>query len=103
MCEEITVTLFTELGREGVALPSEIQLAILHSYQRNVTDAIRRFQDDARYNGVVYPYAEEEQMGVIFAEALRRGCERFTEGVTYAPALSAVTQAQRRQLVESWA
>jgi len=88
MCVDITKALFRNLASEGVVL-SESDLKTLRAvYLQAAQEAIRRYQDDAAINSLLFDRHEERMAVDAFLRGIKLATEKFLEDPLGVPMIS---------------
>jgi glucosyl-3-phosphoglycerate synthase len=75
MCVDIGKSLFRNLGSEGVVFSDGFFKTLFATYSRTAQDLLKRYEDDAAVNGLIFDRHEESLAVETFTHAIRQAAE----------------------------
>jgi glucosyl-3-phosphoglycerate synthase len=90
MCVDISKTIFRTLAQEGIVFSGGFFKTLVATYVRTAQDMLKRFEDDAAINGLLFDRHEESLAVDTFTQSIKKAAELITEDPLGAP------------LIESW-
>lgn len=88
MVVDISKSLFRNLAIEGVILNESLFNTVLVSYLRSAQDAIKKYDDDARINGLFFDLHDERLAVEAFTRGIRLASEEFIRDPLGTPMIS---------------
>lgn len=88
MCVDITKALFRNLASEGIVLSESALKTLRATYLQSAQEAIRRYQDDAAINSLLFDRHEERMAVDAFLRGIKMASERFLEDPLGVPMIS---------------
>jgi len=85
MAIDIARSIFRNLAIEGIIISDSSLRTLLINYQRTAKDEVKRYQDDAAFNGLKFNYHEESSTVEAFTRALQIAGENFMANPLYSP------------------
>lgn len=85
MSIDIAKAIFRNLAIEGVSLSKSLLNTLIVNYLRTAQDTIKRYNDDAAINGLVFDRHQETHMVEAFTRAIQIAGKEFNEDPLYAP------------------
>ncbi|MEW6571850.1 MAG: glycosyl transferase [Nitrospirota bacterium] len=79
MCVDICKTLFRTLASEGIVFSEGFFKTLVATYVRTAQDMVKRYEDDAAVNGLIFDRHEESLAVETFTSAIKRAAEIITE------------------------
>jgi glucosyl-3-phosphoglycerate synthase len=79
MCVDISKSLFRTLASEGVIFSESFFKTLLATYVRTAQDMLKRYEDDAAINGLIFDRHQESLAVETFTNAIRKAAETITE------------------------
>ena len=77
MCVDITKALFRNLASEGVVMSESTLKTLRAAYLQSAQEAIRRYQDDAAINSLLFDRHAERMAVDAFLRGIKMASERF--------------------------
>jgi glucosyl-3-phosphoglycerate synthase len=96
MCIDISKSLFRTLASEGVVFTDSFFKTLIATYVRTAQDMLKRYEDDAAVNGLIFDRHEESLAVETFTEGIKIASETITKdplGVPLIPSWDRVTSA----------
>jgi glucosyl-3-phosphoglycerate synthase len=96
MCIDITKSIFHNLANEGVALSEGVLRTLQVHYLRTAQDTLKRYEDDAAINGLIFDRNLESEAVETFTRGIREAADIFLKdpfGAPLIPTWSRVTSA----------
>ncbi len=96
MCIDISKSIFRTLASEGVIFSEGLFKSLLATYARTAQDLLKRYEDDAAINGLVFDRHTENLAVETFTSGIKTAAEIIHEnpvGVPLIPAWHRVTSA----------
>jgi glucosyl-3-phosphoglycerate synthase len=96
MCIDISKSLFRTLASEGVVFTNSFFKTLIATYVRTAQDMLKRYEDDAAVNGLIFDRHEESLAVETFTEGIKIASETITKdplGVPLIPSWDRVTSA----------
>lgn len=75
MCVDICKTIFRTLASEGVVFSDGLFKTLVASYVRTAQDLLKRFEDDASINGLIFDRHAESLAVDTFTEGIKKAAE----------------------------
>lgn len=88
MCIDITKALFRNLANEGVVLSEGVLRTLQVHYLRMAQDTLKRYEDDAAINGLIFDRHAESAAVDAFTNGIREAAEIFQKDPFGAPLIS---------------
>ncbi len=85
MAIDIAKSIFRNLAIEGIILSESGLRTLLINYQRTAKDEVKRYRDEAAFNGLFFDYHEESSTVEAFTQALQIAGEEFMANPLYSP------------------
>ena len=85
MAVDIAKSVFRNLAMESIVLSESALRTLIVNYQRTAKDAIKRYRDDADYNGLAFDYHLETVIVEAFTRAIQIAGKDFMEDPLYSP------------------
>ncbi|MEW6067630.1 MAG: glycosyl transferase [Nitrospirota bacterium] len=79
MCVDICKTLFRTLASEGIVFSEGFFKTLVATYVRTAQDMLKRYEDDAAVNGLIFDRHEESLAVETFTNAIKKASEIITE------------------------
>ncbi len=79
MCVDICKTLFRTLASEGMVFSEGLFKTLVATYVRTAQDMLKRYEDDAAINGLIFDRHEESLAVETFTNAIRKASEIIME------------------------
>src|SRR4030066_72512 len=79
MCVDICKSIFRTLASEGIIFSEGIFKTLVATYVRTAQDMLKRYEDDAAINGLVFDRHEESLAVDTFTKGIRKAAEIITE------------------------
>ena len=96
MCIDISKSIFRTLASEGIVFSDGLFKTLIATYVRTAQDMLKRYEDDAAVNGLVFDRHEESLAVETFTEGIRTASEIIMKdplGVPLIPSWDRVTSA----------
>jgi glucosyl-3-phosphoglycerate synthase len=96
MCIDISKSVFRTLASEGIVFSDGYFKTLIATYVRTAQDMLKRYEDDASVNGLVFDRHEESLAVETFTEGIKVASEIITKdplGVPLIPSWDRVTSA----------
>jgi len=96
MCIDISKSIFRTLASEGIVFSDGLFKTLIATYVRTAQDMLKRYEDDASVNGLVFDRHEESLAVETFTEGIRTASEIIMKdplGVPLIPSWDRVTSA----------
>lgn len=96
MCIDISKSLFRTLASEGVVFSHGFFKTLIATYVRTAQDMLKRYEDDAAVNGLIFDRHEESLAVETFTEGIKNAAETIKIdplGVPLIPSWDRVTSA----------
>ncbi len=96
MCIDITKTIFRNLANEGVVLSDGALRTLQVHYLRTAQDTLKRYEDDAAINGLVFDRNAESEAVEAFTRGIREASDIFLKdpfGAMLIPDWNRITSA----------
>lgn len=88
MCIDISKSIFRTLASEGMIFSDGLFKTLLATYVRTAQDILKRYEDDAAVNGLLFDRHEESQAVETFTEGIRKAAETIVEDPLGVPLIS---------------
>ncbi len=85
MAIDIAKSVFRNLAVESIILSESALRTLVINYQRTAKDAVKRYRDDADFNGLVFDYHLETIIVEAFTRAVQIAGQEFMENPLYSP------------------
>jgi glucosyl-3-phosphoglycerate synthase len=85
MAVDIAKSVFRNLAMESIILSESALRTLIVNYQRTGKDAIKRYRDDADFNGLAFDYHLETVIVEAFTRAIQIAGKEFMEDPLYSP------------------
>ncbi|OGD14820.1 MAG: glycosyl transferase, partial [Candidatus Aminicenantes bacterium RBG_16_63_14] len=85
MAVDIAKSVFRNLAVESIILSDSALRTLIINYQRTAKDAIKRYSDDAAFNGLSFDYHLETVIVEAFTRAIQIAGKEFMESPLYSP------------------
>jgi glucosyl-3-phosphoglycerate synthase len=79
MCVDISKSVFRTLASEGIVFSDGFFKTLVATYVRTAQDMLKRYEDDAAINGLVFDRHEESLAVETFTNGVKRAAEIITE------------------------
>ncbi len=79
MCVDICKTLFRTLASEGIVFSEGFFKTLVATYMRTAQDMLKRYEDDAAINGLLFDRHEESLAVETFTSGIKKAAEIITE------------------------
>ena len=79
MCVDICLSLFRTLASEGIVFSAGLFKTLEATYARTAQDMLKRYEDDAAVNGLVFDRHAESLAVETFIEGIKKAAEIITE------------------------
>ncbi len=79
MCVDICKSIFRTLASEGVVFSQGLFKTLVATYVRTAQDLLKRFEDDAAINGLVFDRHEESLAVDTFTNGVKKAAEIIME------------------------
>ncbi|RLA82624.1 MAG: hypothetical protein DRG40_07755 [Deltaproteobacteria bacterium] len=96
MCIDICKSLFRNLASEGMVFSEGVFNTITATYVRTAHETLKRYEDDAAINGLVFDRHEESLAVDTFTKGIKIAAKTFMEdplGIPLIPSWDRVTSA----------
>ena len=88
MCIDISKSIFRTLASEGMVFSDGLFKTLLTTYVKTSQDMLKRYEDDAAVNGLIFDRHEESQAVETFTEGIRIASETIAEDPLGVPLIS---------------
>ncbi|GBE04257.1 glucosyl-3-phosphoglycerate synthase [bacterium BMS3Abin09] len=88
MCIDISKSIFRTLGSEGMIFSDGLFKTLLATYVKTAQDMLKRYEDDAAVNGLIFDRHEESQAVETFTQGIRIASETIAEDPLGVPLIS---------------
>ena len=88
MCIDISKSIFRTLGSEGMVFSDGLFKTLLATYVKTAQDMLKRYEDDAAVNGLIFDRHEESQAVETFTQGIRIASETIAEDPLGVPLIS---------------
>ncbi len=85
MAVDIAKSVFRNLAMESIILSESALRTLIVNYQRTAKDAIKRYRDDADFNGLAFDYHLETVIVEAFTRAIQIAGKEFMDDPLYSP------------------
>lgn len=85
MSIDIAKAIFRNLAIEGATISDSLLKTLIVTYLRTAQDAIKRYNDDATLNGLLFDRHQETTLVEAFTKAIQIAGEEFQEDPRYSP------------------
>lgn len=85
MSIDIAKAIFRNLAIEGAALSESLLNTLVVTYLRTAQDTIKRYNDDAAINGLLFDRHQENKLVEAFTKAIQIAGKEFREDPLYSP------------------
>jgi len=85
MAVDIAKSVFRNLAVESVVLSESGLRTLVINYRRTAEDAVKRYRDDADFNGLAFDYHLETVMVEAFTRAVQIAGKAFMDDPLYSP------------------
>lgn len=85
MSIDIAKAIFRNLAIEGATISDSLLKTLIVTYLRTAQDAIKRYNDDATLNGLLFDRHQETKLVEAFTKAIQIAGEEFQEDPRYSP------------------
>jgi glucosyl-3-phosphoglycerate synthase len=85
MAIDIAKSVLRNLAVESIILSESALRTLVINYQRTAKDAVKRYRDDADYNGLAFDYHLETVMVEAFTRAIQIAGQEFMDDPLYSP------------------
>lgn len=85
MCIDITKSIFRNLANEGVVLSDGVLRTLQVHYLRTAQDTLKRYEDDAAINGLIFDRHSESEAVDAFTNGIREASDIFLKDPFGAP------------------
>lgn len=85
MAIDIAKSIFRNLAIESIILSESALRTLVINYQRTAKDAVKRYSDDAAFNGLAFDYHQETNIVEAFTRALQIAGRESIEDPLYSP------------------
>lgn len=85
MAIDIAKSVFRNLAIESIILSESGLRTLIINYQRTAKDAVKRYSDDASFNGLGFDYHQETVMVEAFTRAVQMAGQEFMADPLYSP------------------
>jgi glucosyl-3-phosphoglycerate synthase len=92
MAVDIAKSVFRNLAMESIILSESALRTLIVNYQRTAMDAIKRYRDDADFNGLAFDYHLETVIVEAFTRAIQIAGKEFMEDPLYSPLIPSWTR-----------
>jgi glucosyl-3-phosphoglycerate synthase len=79
MCIDICKSIFRTLSSEGIIFSNGLFKTLVATYARTAQDMLKRYEDDAAINGLVFDRHEESQAVDTFTKGIRQAAETIMD------------------------
>lgn len=88
MCIDICKSIFRTLAQEGIVFSEGLFKTLLATYVRTAQDFLKRFEDDAAVNGLIFDRHEESLAVETFTKGMKEAAEIIMENPIGVPLIS---------------
>jgi glucosyl-3-phosphoglycerate synthase len=88
MCIDVCKSIFRTLGSEGMIFSDGLFKTLLATYVKTSQDMLKRYEDDAAVNGLIFDRHEESQAVETFTEGIRIAAETIKADPLGVPLIS---------------
>jgi glucosyl-3-phosphoglycerate synthase len=88
MCIDISKSIFRTLASEGIIFSDGFFKTLIATYVRTAQDMLKRYEDDAAVNGLVFDRHEESQAVETFTEGIKVASEIIMKDPLGVPLIS---------------
>ena len=88
MCIDISKSIFRTLGSEGMIFSDGLFKTLVATYVKTAQDMLKRYEDDAAVNGLIFDRHEESQAVEAFTQGIRIASETIAEDPLGVPLIS---------------
>ncbi len=85
MAVDIAKSVFRNLAIESIVLSESALRTLVINYQRTAKDAVKRYRDDADFNGLAFDYHLETVIVEAFTKAIQIAGKDFMDDPLYSP------------------
>ncbi|NIM59236.1 MAG: glycosyl transferase [Candidatus Aminicenantes bacterium] len=85
MSIDIAKAIFRNLAIEGATLSDSLLKTLIVTYLRTAQDSIKRYNDDAALNGLLFERHQENKLVEAFTRAIQIAGQEFQEDPSYSP------------------
>jgi glucosyl-3-phosphoglycerate synthase len=85
MAIDIAKSVFRNLAVESIILSESALRTLVINYQRTAKDALKRYRDDADFNGLIFDYHQETIIVEAFTRAVQIAGKEFMDDPLYSP------------------
>jgi glucosyl-3-phosphoglycerate synthase len=85
MAVDIAKSVFRNLAMESIILSESALRTLIVNYQRTAKDAVKRYRDDADFNGLAFDYHLETVIVEAFTRAIQIAGKEFMDDPLYSP------------------
>ena len=85
MAVDIAKSVFRNLAIESIVLSESALRTLVINYQRTAKDSVKRYRDDADFNGLAFDYHLETVIVEAFTKAIQIAGQEFMEAPLYSP------------------
>jgi glucosyl-3-phosphoglycerate synthase len=85
MAVDIAKSIFRNLAIESIVLSESALRTLVVNYQRTAKDTVKRYRDDADFNGLAFDYHLETVMVEAFTGAIQIAGKEFMDDPLYSP------------------
>jgi glucosyl-3-phosphoglycerate synthase len=85
MAVDIAKSVFRNLAVESIIMSESALRTLIINYQRTAKDAVKRYSDDAAFNGLAFDYHLETVIIEAFTRAIQIAGQEFMENPLYSP------------------
>lgn len=85
MAVDIAKSVFRNLAMESIILSESALRTLIVNYQRTAKDSIKRYRDDADFNGLAFDYHLETVIVEAFTRAIQIAGKEFMDDPLYSP------------------
>jgi len=78
MCVDISKSIFRTLASEGIVFSEGFFKTLVATYMRTAQDMLKRYEDDAAINGLIFDRHEESMAVDTFTKGIRKASEIIT-------------------------
>ncbi len=88
MCIDISKSIFRTLASEGMVFSDGLFKTLLATYVKTAQDMLKRYEDDAAVNGLIFDRHEESQAVETFTQGIRIASETIMNDPLGVPLIS---------------
>lgn len=88
MCVDICKSVFRTLASEGIVFSEGFFKSLVATYTRTAQDMLKRYEDDAAINGLIFDRHEESLAVETFTNGIKKAAEIITEDPLGVPLIS---------------